>query len=559
MANRRNQSNFIIQGSILAAASIIVRIIGIIYRVPLTNILGNKGVGIYSIAYDVYTILLMISSYSLPLAISKLVSTRAAKGQMKNSYRVFCGALGLSVIVGILASFFTYVFAESLTRLWMSPESAMALKVLAPTLVIMSVLGVFRGYFQGLGTMVPTALSNIFEQVANAVVSIVAAKYLYDFGKTVKAAGENFSYPEAYGAAGGTLGTTIGALTALLFMVYIFWIYRKKIKRQNAADPTPLTEPYGYIVKLLAITIVPVILNTTIYNISGTLDSAFFNRIMNAKEMVKEIRQSLWGMYSGNYRLLMNVPVALAVALSSSVIPSLSASVSTGNKGQVINKINTSIRFSMIIAFPCAVGLAILAAPIITLLFPNNDSIVIPARMMQLGAVSVVLYSLSTLTNSILQGVNRMRLPVRHAFISLLIHFALISLLLYATDLNIYAVVIADVIFALVICILNAFSLRKYLGYRQEILKTFLLPGGASIIMGAAAYFSYKLFQYLLGNLKVGDFSSNAVSVIASIVVSAIVYFILLLLFKAVDEDELYKIPKGKTIVRLARKLYLLR
>lgn len=554
----KSRSNFIVQGTILAAASIIVRIIGIMYRIPLTNILGNKGIAVYSTAFDFYSILLLISSYSLPLAVSKLVSARAALGQMKNSYRVFLGALGFSAVLGVIVSIFTYTFAEVLTKIWQAPESAQALKVLAPAIVIMSILGVFRGYFQGLGTMIPTAFSQILEQIANAVISIVAAYYLFQFGKTVKNATEGYNYSMAYGAAGGTLGTMLGALAALVFLFFVFLLYRKKIKLQNQKDMTPLTEPYGYIIKLLVITIVPVLLSTAIYNISGFLDSGFFYNIMKIKGMEKETRYALYGMYTGNYRLLMNVPVALAAALSSSVIPSITASVAMGNKGQVINKIDYSIRFSMILAFPCAVGLAVLAMPILMLLFPSNESFTIPAKMMYLGAVSIILYSISTLTNSILQGINKMRLPVRHAFISLMVHFALVVLLLAATDINVYGLVIADVLFAFIIVILNAHSLRKHLNYRQEVKKTFVLPGISSIIMGAVSFFAYKLLNSLLDNVM-GAGSANGLSVIISIVLSAVVYFVLLLVFKVVREDELYRFPKGKIMVKIAKKFYLLK
>lgn len=548
-SNNRNKSNFIVQGSILAFTSIIVRLIGVLYRIPLNNILGPQGVGIYGIAFDVYSILLIISSYSLPLAVSKLVSARVIVGQMKNSFKIFLGALFFSSIIGVIVSVFTYFFSNILANVWQSPESAIALKVLAPTLLIMSVVGVFRGYFQGLGTMLPTAISQILEQISNAIISIVAAKVLFDLGKHVKNASENYQYPYAYGAAGGTLGTSIGALTALLFLLYIFFIYKKNIAKQNRMDNTNVTESYSYIIKMLFITIIPVILSTTIYNISGFLDSAVFSNVMKIKEMDKDLRQTLLG-FNVNYKMIMSVPIALAAALSSSIIPSITASISIGKKGQVINKINLAIRFSMIIAFPCAVGLAVLAAPIISLLFPSVGDVAISARMIQFGAISVVFYSISTITNAILQGINKMRLPVRHAFISLVIHFILLILLLFTTNLNIYAVVITDVIFSLVITILNAFSLRKHLSYKQEILKTFILPAVASLLMGVVSYFSYHLINKI---------SSNTFATISSIFISIIIYGILLLVLKVVDESELYRLPKGKSIVNIAKKLHLLR
>ncbi|SHI30302.1 putative polysaccharide biosynthesis protein [Parasporobacterium paucivorans] len=559
MSNNKNHSSFIIQGSILAVSSVMVRIIGLMYRIPLTNILGNKGMGIYGIAFDMYSILLLISSYSLPLAVSKLVSARVAKGQIRNSHRIFLGAIRFSLSVGLVVGAFAYFCADLLARLWLSPESAIAFRILAPTLVIMSVLGVFRGYFQGLGTMIPTALSNIFEQIVNAVVSVAAAKYLFDFGRTAARMKKDFNYPEAYGSAGGTLGTALGALTALILLIIVYFSYKKVIRRKLRKDMTEENESYGFILKILILTIMPVILSTTIYNISTFLDSGFYNNIMAIKGMDKNIRQELLGMYTGKYRLLVNVPVALASALASSMIPSISASIATGNRGQVVNKINLVLRFCMMITIPSAVGMAVLAKPIINLLFPGAEGVDTTVLMMQTGAISIIFYSISTLTNGILQGINHMRIPVRHSFISLIVHVVLISLLLYFTDLNIFAVVISDVLFAVVITILNARSLYHYLEYRQEKVMTFVLPALSSVIMGAAAYFAYHLMYPAFKASVDSAWLSNAIPAILSIILAVIIYSLCLLLFKVVDVHDIEKLPKGKKLAYFLRRIHLLR
>lgn len=483
MSNKTNHSSFIIQGSILAVSSVLVRIIGLIYRIPLTNILGNKGMSIYGIAFDMYSILLLISSYSLPLAVSKLVASRVAKGQIHNSHRIFLLAIRFSLGVGLAAGAFAYFCADILAGLWLSPESAIAFRILAPTLVIMSVLGVFRGYFQGLGTMIPTALSNILEQIINAIVSVAAAKYLYDFAKTAAASEPDYNLPEAYGSAGGTLGTALGAFSALLLLAVVYFMYRKVIHKKMKRDKDGVTESYSYVFKLLIMTILPVIMSTTIYNISTFIDSGIYNNIMEFNGMEKNLRQELLGMYTGKYRLLINVPVALASALASSMIPSISASVAINNRAQVVYKVNQVLRFCMLITIPSAVGLAVLAKPIINLLFPGSEGVDTTALMLQTGAVSVIFYSISTLTNGILQGINRMRLPVKHSLISLLIHVVLMSVLLLFTDLTIFAVVAADAFFAIIVTILNARALHKHLDYQQEKIKIFILPMISALIM----------------------------------------------------------------------------
>ena len=225
---KRSESNFLVQGSILAAASIISRIIGLLYRIPLKSIIGDIGNDYYSTAMEIYSILLLISSYSLPLAVSKLVSTRMAKGQRKNAYRLFKGALIFALISGTAAGLIVFFGAGVITTyIVRTPLSIFALQVLAPTLLAVAVLGVIRGFFQGMGTMMPSAVSQLIEQIINAVISVWTAYMLYRYGTRIGAVlGNPATYAEAYGAAGGTIGTGAGAIAALLFTLFVRAIYR---------------------------------------------------------------------------------------------------------------------------------------------------------------------------------------------------------------------------------------------------------------------------------------------------------------------------------------------
>ena len=215
-SGKKSDSNFLVQGSILAIASIVSRIIGLLYRIPMTNIIGDTGNSYYSAAFEIYNILLIISAYSLPLAVSKLVSARVSKGQRKNAYRIVKGALLLATGTGLTASLILFFGASFFTNMLNTPLSIFALKVLAPTILVVAVLGVLRGFFQGLGTMMPSAISQIIEQIVNAIVSIAAAYILYGYGARIGAVlGNKEKYGSAYGAAGGTLGTNMGAVFAL--------------------------------------------------------------------------------------------------------------------------------------------------------------------------------------------------------------------------------------------------------------------------------------------------------------------------------------------------------
>lgn len=549
-SKKKKNSNFLVQGSILAISSIIVRVIGALYRIPLTRIIGKIGNDYYSAAFEIYNLLLLISSYSLPLAVSKLVSARLANGERKNAYRVFKGALIIAVVSGTIVSIFTFVFAEFLTaKVLNTPLSYFALKSLVPAMFMFAILGVLRGFFQGNGTMIPTAVSQILEQIVNAVVSIGAAYLLFSYGKKIGAVlGETQNYSAAFGAAGGTFGTGAGVLTALIFMTIVFFLYRPVLKRQVRRDRFAKVESYRNIYLVLFMTIVPVVLSTTVYNVSSILDQGIFKALMVKQGVDATIRSEMWGIFSGEYRVLINVPIAIASAIASSVIPGISAAIAIGARQDLRLKIGTSIRFVMIAAFPCAVGMGVLASPIMQFLF--KDSSTVAARLLQVGSIVIVFTSLSTLTNGILQGINRMKIPVINAIIALVIHLIVLVLLIEAFKLHIYAVVFANIVFAVLMCVLNGFAIRKSLGYKQEIKRTFILPCIASLVMGVVVFFLYK-------GIYRGT-ESNVLGILISIFLGAIIYGVLLLALRALTEEEIKRLPKGKTILAFGKKLHLI-
>ena len=545
----KRESNFVVQGSILAVAGIIVRLIGILYRVPMTNIIGDEGMGYYSTAFNVYNIMLILSSYSLPLAVSKMVSARMAKGQYRNVVRVLKAALVYATVVGGIACFITWNFADFFAiTAFNTPFCVYALKTLAPTIWIMAYLGVLRGFFQGHGTMIPTAISQIFEQVINAVISVVAAGVLFKIGLDSNRVYNTTGYPQAFGAAGGTIGTGAGALAALLFMLLLFSIYWPVVKRRKRRDRSRRTDSYGDISVTFLFTVVPVIISSAVYNINAVVDNSIMAYGMEALGRGKEFL-SLWGIYNNKYMLLVHVPLAMANSLSSSLIPSLSGAVARKEKGAVIAKTSLAIRFAMLIAIPSAVGLTVLSAPINNLLFKSGDNTE-AIRMLITGSAAVIFLSMSTVTNAILQGINHMNVPVRNAFISLILHIGVLYLMLMVFKMGIYSMVFANIAFAVFMCILNAIAIRRYLNYRQEIVKTFLLPAVASAFMGAAAFGVYKGVTLII--------KSNLLGTIFAVLAAIAVYGVLLIKLRCVDEEELYSMPGGTKVIRLSRKLHLM-
>lgn len=529
-------------------AGIIVRLIGMFYRIPLANYIGDEGNGYYSAAYNIYSILLILSSYSLPVAVSKMVSARLAKNQYRNAMRILKAALFYATIVGGLGFsalwFGADFFANEVIKM---PFSSYALRVLAPTIWVMAYLGVLRGFFQGHSTMVPTAVSQIFEQIVNAVVSLLAAKTLFDLGVKSNLVYGSTEYSYAFGAAGGALGTGAGAFTAFLLFVVLYLIYRPKIKKQMRRERGEAVESYGDISQALLFTVVPIIISSGLYNCGTVIDNALFGQVMDSLGEAENIAAH-WGVYSGKYHLLFNIPVAVANSLSSSLIPSLAKAVAEKDRPQMKNKIASAIRFSMIIAIPSAVGLTVLAAPISNLLFPGKDNEML-IRMTLLGSSAVVVYSLSTVTNGVLQGINRMKTPIRNAGISLVIHVVILYVMLRVFHMGIYGVLYANILFGLTMCLLNAKSIKRYARYRQEVRKTFLIPMAASAAMGVVAYAVYRLCFGAFGNM---------ISTLVAVAAAVMVYFVLLIKLKGVDAQEMRSMPGGTRLLGAARKLHLM-
>lgn len=549
--NRTSQKNddFLMQGMILAIAMVLTKVIGVVYRIPLTNILGDEGNGFYGYAYEVYAMALMLSTFSLPTAVSKLVSARMAMHQKRNAFRVFQCAMVFAIIVGVVVALLIFLGAGAIsTNLMESPLSVYALRVLSCGLFIVAVLGVLRGYFQGLGTMVPTAISQVVEQIINAAVSIIGAIVLYRIGTAAgEKTGEELLGP-AYGAAGGTLGTVAGSLFALLFLAFIFLAYRKVIRRQIRNDRCRRVESYGRILKILLLTIIPVIFSTAIYNINQILDLTIFNKVMAAQGFTEKEYMALQGIYTGKYNTLLNVPLAMANGLAASVIPSMTMAITKGDKSLIHSKIEQTIRLTMMIAIPCFVGFIVLASPLMVMLY--NDSSVTPAALLAIGSITVILYCWSTVSNSILQGLDRISVPAKNAGISLMVHLIALFIMLMVFKWNIYALVGSNIVFSLCMCLLNSRAIRTTCGYRQEVDKTFIRPLTASVIMGVITYAVHLILSIMIG----GRF----LPAILSILIAVIVYAVCILKLGALSDEDIYALPQGRKIYRICKKLHLL-
>lgn len=541
--------DFIAQGAILAVATVLTKVIGVIYRIPLANILGDAGNGFYGYAYQIYAMALMVSSLSLPTAVSKLVSAKLAAGQRRNSVRVFRCSMLFAVVVGFVVTAAVFFGADAISVYAMkSPLSVYALQMLAPGLFLVAIMAVIRGYFQGLGSMMPTAVSQIIEQIMRAVISIVGAGMFVDMGtRAGEKAGEELLGP-AYGAAGATLGTVLGALIALIFLLFVVWAYRGQMHRQYRADRSGKEDSYRHILKVLVMTAVPILFSTAIYNINQILDLTIFNHIMEAQGYVEEEYMALQGIYSGKYDTLVNVPLSIPWALCSSVVPSLTAAVATRSRRLVHEKIDQTLRLTMVITIPCGVGFLVLASPLMVLLY--NDASKTPAYLLMLGSAVVVLYAWSSISNSILHGLNHISSPAKNACVALAIHLAAFVVMMVAFKMNVYALAAGNIVFAACMCFLNQRKVHKVCGFRINVMDTFIKPFIASAVMGVVTYAVHLALDLLIG----GRWIPTIVAILAAI----IVYVVVVLKIGTLSDEDIEALPMGARLLRLCKKLRLM-
>ncbi len=544
-SNKKN--SFYVQGSILAAASILTRIMGIAFRIPLTRIIGDEGIGAYSNAYEIYNIALTLSTYSIPIAVSRLVSAREAKKEYINSYRVLKVAMMFALAAGAAAALVTFFGAEFFSvQLFKSESSAIPLKFLAPTIFVFAVMGVLRGFFQGKNTVLPTSISQLIEQFFHVVVGLVAA---VGFMKIY----EDSEQKLAYGAAGGTFGTLIGAIASLAFLGAIYFMYYPVLKRRFRKDSGAEQESCQDLLKLVIITVLPIILNQTLYSVTGTIDSFLLNTVLSEQGYSEEARLILFGRYSSKYRLLANLPLSIASAIGVAIIPNIVRAHTEKDINQLYEKTAQAVKFNMMIAIPCAFGLGVLAKPVMVVLF--NDSSEMTTLLMQMGAAAIVLYAYSTTTSNVLQGLNMLRYPVIHGAVAIVIYAIIDFILLSFFNMNVYALIVGHTIFPLIVSMLNWVRIQYETGYRQELLKTFVMPTVCAGVMAVFAYFSYLGMEVLTKGLKYSELLSLCVAIFFAV----IVYFALMIVTKTMSKAELYDLPMGGRIVRLAVNIGLLK
>ena len=542
MSKKENNNTLVKNATFLMVAALISKIIGMLYKSPLTTLIGRESFACFQFAQNAYFILLMIASFSIPQAVSKIMSERIAFKRYRDAQRVFKGALLYAVIAGGIAALIC-IFGASILVPDNMANARLALQMLAPTIFVSGILGVFRGYFQAYRNMLPTSISQILEQIAVATVALLASGFMVSHFAN---AGEDTL--QRWSAAGATMGTGAGVCTAFLFMLFVYKVNHKTIAKKIKNDRVSVDESYRSIMKIILLIAAPIILSAFIYNVNGYINGVMYTSILGWRGVSNSLVKQNYAEY-GFFMTLINIPLTLASTAPTSMMPEVSAQYAIGDLEETKRKIDQATWIAMLISIPASVGLAVLAQPVTRLIFPSTEGVA--GQLMMIGVITVILNSTSNISNGVLQAIGKANIPMINAAIALGVDVVFLALMLVFTNMGIYAVVLAMVVYALVMCVLNDRALKKYLGYKNPWKSAYFVPILASIPMGIVAVIVYKLVYAVIG--------SNFISLIPSIVFAMVVYFVGYLAVAKPKKEDLAALPGGTRLAQVAQKLKILK
>lgn len=544
-----SSKSFLKGAAVLALAGVVVHLIGALYRIPLTNILGAGGIGIYQMTYPVYGLLLTLSTAGIPGAISKLVSERLVHYDMRGARRVFHISLALLSAVGLISSLaMAFGSGRIATFIAGSEDGLMAqpsMLAAAPALLFVSVITAFRGYFQGLQDMTPTAVSQIFEQVIKIIPGFYIAFQLNKIGVE-------------YGAAGAMWGVALSELVAL---IYLMTAYARKKRRQEVLFPEQqpdghadcVPEPFGLVARRLAGLALPMMAGAIFLPLASLADAFIVMNRLQDLGYGRSAIQALYGILSGMVNGLVNVPSVLSLSLSTSLIPAIAEAKERRDLKAVERRSRVGMRMTMLVSIPSAVGLAALSGPVLNLLYGpslTEAQLAVGSGLLLTSSVSVIFLSVVQSTNGTLQGLGRVYVPMVSLGIGASIKIALNYVLVGIPGINIHGAPIGTIVCYLVPAVINLAYVSRATGMKLNAAGMLIKPGLASAIMGGAAWAVWKYVSPLTGGKP-----ATAIAVLAAIPV----YAFLAILFGAIGREELAFLPKGDRIAAFLDRLGLLR
>jgi Membrane protein involved in the export of O-antigen and teichoic acid len=503
--------------SVLSIAGILCKLIGVLFSIPLNMISPEVATDFY-LVYPTYTLLLTISSAGLPVAVSRMVAGFLAQGDPENARKTFRYALISLCALGLFFSLLMILFNPMLGRMVHVEETSIGFVAIAPCVLIVCVMSAVRGYFQGQQNMVPTAVSQVMEQVGKVLLSLPLAYF-------------GLKRSVATGAAGALLGITISELFALLYM---FFTYRRNKKSFDLPAQNPQSKEYSgktLLSRLIAIS-VPITISACIIPFSQFIDSAMMVERMEIAGLTPELAKSSYGLFTSVVIRLINIPTALALAISMSLVPAVAACKARNDMVAARKETDTGMRFAFVIGFPCSVGMSILSHQIVGFFYGGvssftPDMIQLASELLTFSAMTVVLFTVVQATSSILQGLRKQKIPMYTMMIGVLIKILLNYILIGTPGINIHGGPYASIACYGIVMILNIIFVCRNAEISFHTMDWLIRPGAAAAIMG--------LIVWLLTLIL----PESRMTTILEIAVGIVVYFLLAFLFKALSWSEL--------------------
>ena len=524
----KKKVSFVQGAAILGIAGLIVKVIGAAFRIPLANTIGLIGTSYYDTAYPYYSWLLVISSSGLPTAISKMVSERVTLGDYRGAHRVFTTAMQILCCIGLLTSILMFFGSDYIARLHMLPEAAYCFKALAPALFFVALMCAYRGYMQGMQQMVPTAISQVVEQVGKLAVGLTLAFMLLDAG------------PE-YAAMGALIGVTVSELLAL---IYVMLSYRRrwpKIRARLERSVRREAEPVA--ARLIAIAL-PITIGASISPLASVVDSALIIRILLKLGYAKETAQTAFSLMRTNVATLTNMPGVLTMALAMSLVPAISAFSAKRDHAGVQDTARLGLKLALIIGLPCAVGLFVLASPILAMLYPNltEGELTLAVDLMHTSSIGVIFLSLVQSMTGVIQGMGKPNVPVFNLFIGFVLKVASLLALMNIPQINIQGAAVSTVVCYAFAGIADTIYVIRRAKLRLGLVDVLLKPVLSSGVMGVVVFMIYSFMQ---------EMEHQVLPTLAAVAVGVFAYGVMAIYFRFFTREELAYIPGGQRIRKL--------
>lgn len=521
-------NSFLKGAAILGMAGIVVKILGAIYRIPLSNIITDEGLGYFQTAHPLYVLLLTISTAGFPVAIAKIVSEKRAVGDYRSAHKVFKVALVGLIITGVVTSLFVLLFARNIVESIGNPNAYYSFIALVPALFFVPIMSAFRGLFQGRQTMAPTAISQTAEQLFRVVVGLTLTYFLLDKGIPMAAGGASF---------GGSAGAFIGAVV----IIGIYLSQRKKIKDEINSSLVKVEYNVNAIIKDLLIIAIPITIGAAINPIMDTIDTALVLKRLQSINYTQAQANDLYGQLKGFAQTLINLPQIFSIAIAMSIVPAIADAMARQKKEEIKSIISSGIRITLLIGLPAAFGLFVLSRPIIQLLYFNNSvaSITSTGKILQVLSFGVISLTLVQALTAILQGLGKPIIPVLSLLAGAIAKVFLTYTLTVIPSINIKGAAISTVTAYSIAAIINIIAVVNITEIKFNYKNIFLKPFIASFGMALVAKLSYMLFENTIG---------GRLSTVLAIVLAGIVYLVLLVVTGSITAEDMLLLPKGEKI-----------